>query len=162
APGFDRRRVLGIAVAGIAGIVLVFVLNRTDALKEEASGTMQKRLDYWTATVHMIRDHPWLGVGPGHFGRFYPRYMKETAFQKIKDPHNFALEIWSTCGIFALLALMVALAAFFWQTRRTWFDSQRDRDKEDAVGQARWPFYLGGMGGLTLAFVLWSLDLSKE
>ena len=56
---------LGIAVAVIAGIVLVFVLNRTDALKEEASGTMQKRLDYWTATVHMIRDHPWLGVGPG-------------------------------------------------------------------------------------------------
>src|SRR5439155_21662108 len=109
----DKRRLLGIATAVVACILLVFVLNRTDALKEEASGTMQKRLDYWTATVHMIRDHPWLGVGPGHLGRFYPRYMKETAFQKIKDPHNFALEMWSTYGIFALLALLVAISWLF-------------------------------------------------
>jgi tetratricopeptide (TPR) repeat protein len=147
-------------------ILLVFFLNRTDALKEEAPETLQKRLDYWSATVKMIRDHPWLGVGPGHFGRFYPRYMKETAFQKIKDPHNFALEIWSTCGIFALLALMVVIAGFFWQTRRTWFEiengSETEQHKEKALTETRWPFYLGGMAGLTLAFVLWTLDLSKE
>src|SRR5262249_44190869 len=116
-----KRRLLLSGSAGVATILLVFFLNRTDALKGEASETMQKRLDYWTATWSMIRDHPWLGVGPGHFGRFYPRYMKETAFQKIKDPHDFALEIWSTCGIAALLALGVVIGAFLWRTRKAWF-----------------------------------------
>ena len=179
----DRRRLLGIAAAVVAGIVLVFVLNRTDALKEEASGTMQKRLDYWTATVRLIRDHPWIGVGPGHFGRFYPRYMKETAFQKIKDPHNFVLEMWATCGIFALLALLVAIGGFFWLTRRSWLetpaadatrrsespvatrlpaDREPESDRETSLKETGWPFYLGGMAGLTLAFVLWTFDLGKE
>jgi O-antigen ligase len=168
APGSDRRRLLGIATAVVAAVLLVFFLNRTDALKEEASGTMQKRFDYWTATVSMIRDHPWLGVGPGHFGRFYPRYMKETAFQKVKDPHNFALEMWSACGIFALLALLVAIGGFFWQTRRAWFESEKDQEKDQlglqeiATKDTGWPFYLGGMAGLTLGFVLWALDLGKE
>jgi tetratricopeptide (TPR) repeat protein len=88
--------------------------------------------------------------------------MKETAFQKIKDPHNFALELWSTCGIAALLALAVAIAAFFWRTRRAWVETQNGQENETAISEARWPFYLGGMGGLTLAFVLWSLDLGRE
>jgi hypothetical protein len=174
----DRRRLLGIVAAVVAGILLVFALNRTDALKEEASGTMQKRLDYWTATVAMIRDHPWLGVGPGHFGRFYPQHMKETAFQKIKDPHNFVLEMWATCGVFALLALLVAIGGFFWLTRRCWLetpganawpgpprlatDTEQESDRETGPKATGWPFYLGGMAGLTLAFVLWTFDLSKE
>jgi len=168
APRSDKWRLLGVATAVVAVILLVLFLNRTDALKEEAPATMQKRLDYWSATWSMIRDHPWLGVGPGHFGRFYPRYMKETAFQKIKDPHNFVLEIWSTCGIFAVLALLVAVVAFFWQIRRAWFDTENgpEKEKEPSKGgvlvESGWPFYVGGMLGLLLALVLWSLDLSKE
>ena len=55
----------------------------------------------------MIRDQPWFGVGPGNFGRHYPRYMAPTDFEKVKDPHNFALEIWASCGILALLAFLV-------------------------------------------------------
>jgi O-Antigen ligase len=162
APGSDKRRLLGIASAAIAAVLLVFLLNRTDALKEEAPETLQKRLDYWSATVRMIRDHPWLGVGPGHFGRFYPRYMNETAFQKITDPHNFVLEIWATCGILALLALLIALATFFWQTRRAWFAPELQQEKEPDQGRIHWEFYLGGMAGLILGFVLWTMDLSQQ
>src|SRR6185437_1294611 len=71
------------------------------------------RLEYWETTWRMIRERPWLGVGPGNFGENYTRLMPESAEEKIKDPHNFALEIWATCGIFALLAMLVALVAFF-------------------------------------------------
>jgi len=163
-----KSRLAGIATAIIAVILLVLFVNRADPLKEEASGTLQKRRDYWSATLGMIRDHPWLGVGPGHFGRFYPRYMHETAYQKIKDPHNFALEMWSTCGIVALVALMVTSAAFFWKTRNVWVGSQWEREQESEQEQerggarTRWEFYLGGMAGLILGFLLWTLDLSKE
>src|SRR5205823_12113091 len=87
---------------------------------------------------------------------------------KIKDPHNFALEIWSNCGVFAVLAFLVALVAFFWQIRRAWFDTRNGRENEkeprkgDVLVESSWPFYVGGMVGLLLAFVLWSFDLSKE
>src|SRR4029077_8048320 len=98
-------------------------------------GTMQKRFDYWSATVRMIRDHPLLGVGPGHFGRFYQRYMKETAFQQIKDPHNFALEIWATCGIVALIALLAAFAALFWKTRGIWLGGEVQMEQEEKTSR---------------------------
>jgi O-antigen ligase len=161
-----KRRLAGVAAGVVAVIMLAMFVSRTDPLKEEASGTLQKRLDYWSATVRMIRDHPWLGVGPGHFGRFYPRYMKETAYQKIKDPHNFALEMWATCGVVALIALLIAMAAFFWKTRGVWLGSQLEQEKEQEqeVGRERihWEFYMGGMAGLILGFLLWTTDLSKE
>src|SRR5262249_3472578 len=76
--------------------------------KEE--GGLQARLTYWPATVKMIADRPWWGVGPGNFGNAYPRYMLPSATEQIKDPHNFALEMWATAGLFALIGLVLALA----------------------------------------------------
>jgi tetratricopeptide (TPR) repeat protein len=94
-----------------------------------------------------------LGVGPGGFGSHYLRYMAPTARETIKDPHNFVLEIWATSGVFALLALLVALALFFWRTRYAWFEPDPEPSAEPA-GPLRWEFYVGGMVGLTLGFVL--------
>src|SRR5207248_976603 len=122
--------------------------------------------DYWAATWHMIRDgqHPrffWLGVGPGIFSHYYPRFMLPTTWEEVKDPHNFALEIWATSGVFAVIALLVALAAFF---RSVWPAVRDPRPAEAEPGETRrpWEFYLGGMAGLILGFVLWALGQSGD
>jgi tetratricopeptide (TPR) repeat protein len=129
---------------------------------EKTQISMTKRLDYWTASWQMIKDHPWLGVGPGQFGRFYPRYMEETAFEKITNPHNFALEMWATCGLFALAALGAALIAFFWRARSAWLQSGTIPTNDETATTVRWEFYLGGMAGLFLGFVLWTYDLTGD
>jgi hypothetical protein len=116
-----------------------------------------KRTDYWIATWSMIREHPWLGVGPGNFGRLYTTYMLPRAFEQIKDPHNFILEVWATGGVFALIALVVALALFF---RRTCFMPRQTRRQTDT--NTRWEFYLGGLAGLVLGFVLRSMGQSAD
>src|SRR5262249_10091160 len=103
-------------------------------------------------------EHPrflWLGVGPGNFGRYYPRFMAPTAFEDVKDPHNFVLEMWATTGVFALIALAVALGAFF----RTVWPMLRDPLPSEAAGTeggTRGEFYLGAMVGLLLAYILWA------
>ncbi|HTU88578.1 MAG TPA: hypothetical protein VMF69_00640, partial [Gemmataceae bacterium] len=85
--------------------------------------------------------------------------------EKIKDPHNFALEMWATCGVFAALALLAALAAFFVQIIRARSTSEgvSSANSEESFAHAsgsdenmsiRWEFYLGGMFGLLLGFVL--------
>jgi O-antigen ligase len=135
--------------------------------------SMTKRLGYWSATWNMITDGKhlgqfWLGVGPGNFGRHYPRYMAETASEKITDPHNFALEIWATAGVFALAALLTALGAFFWKTRHVWTTPQQQDPKEERPPDSeirfatRWEFYLGGMAGLILGFILSSFNQSRD
>jgi O-antigen ligase/tetratricopeptide (TPR) repeat protein len=129
---------------------------------EKVQFSKTKRLDYWAATWAMIRDHSWLGVGPGQFGRFYPRYLRETAFEKITNPHNFALEMWSTCGFFALVAVGAAFIAFFWRTRSVWVERGAGPANGEAPLLPRWEFYLGAMAGLILGFVLWTQDLSGD
>src|SRR5262249_44904579 len=137
------------------------------------------RTEYWTATWAMIGDHPWLGVGPGNFGRHYPRYMAATAFEKIQDPHNFILEIWATCGLFALLVLSATLGVFFcrvWSVVRSPWSEPRPIGSEEAAGcslsvaalttdyrsSQRWDFYFAGMAGLILGFVIRAGDLSAD
>jgi hypothetical protein len=123
--------------------------------------TIAQRLEYWQTTWQMIRERPWLGVGPGNFGENYPRLMPDNSEEKIKDPHNFALEMWATCGVFALLTLTAALAAFFSQVVR-WLGSwvvndptiQPPNHLTIQPPEVRWEFYLGGMVGLVLGFVL--------
>src|SRR5262249_7118374 len=96
-------------------VLLTFTWFLFPSVIAKAWRSIGLRTEYWTATWAMIGDHPWLGVGPGNFGRHYPRYMTATAFEKIQDPHNFILEIWATCGLFALLLLLAALGVFFFR-----------------------------------------------
>lgn len=123
-----------------------------------ATRTVSLRMEYWTATVAMIRDHPWLGVGPGNYGRFLLRYLSPTASETVKDPHNFALEVWATAGIGALAGLLATLAMFFWRVGSFVFRTPAERElRMDAEMQGRGGvFYLGGMFGLLLGFALWA------
>ena len=112
----QKKQTLVIAAIGVVGLtaVLLFVGFRSFG---KNTGTMAARLDYWRATAQMIAAQPCLGTGPGNFGGYYPRYMAETAGEKIKDPHNFVLELWATGGIFVLAAMLVALGGVFWYGR---------------------------------------------
>jgi O-antigen ligase len=154
------RRVL----AGLVGLavlvgVMVTALRDSGGVVRLARESMEKRLEYWAGTWQMIQDpvHPrhfWIGVGPGNFGRLYPRYMLPDAIEKVQDPHNFALETWACCGVFALVAILAGVALFFWRTRSFWTAADSEPATEKTPGPPRWEFYVGGMIGLVLAFVL--------
>jgi hypothetical protein len=128
--------------------------------KEE--GTVALRLQYWEATRKIIEARPWLGVGPGNFGANYTLFMAPEAWEKIKDPHNFLLEVWATSGLFALLALVVLLAAFFVRIGKELLSGEPGASVSPGVAtpgltlepSVPWEFYVGGMFGLLLGFVL--------
>jgi O-antigen ligase len=149
-------RLLGlIAVAGLALLLLLaFALGPGPG---QGLGDLTRE---WSAASAMIRDHPWLGVGAGNYGRHYPQYMAPTAPAVADQPGSFVLEVWATLGLPALLTLGVALVAFF---RRTLSFAPgapvRAADDEETT---RWEFYEGGMIGLLVGFVCRALPLSGE
>jgi tetratricopeptide (TPR) repeat protein len=164
-----RRRWAAYRSWVVAGMVILagagVALGTTSAGRELVAKPFRSfalRLDYWRATWAMIRDHFWLGVGPGSFGRFYPHYVLKTAWERIKDPHNLFLEMWATAGVFAFVALVVAVLAFFWRVRSAASASQLDIGKPtDAEeensgfgGRTPWEYYLGGMAGLLIGFMV--------
>jgi hypothetical protein len=141
-----------LVLAGAAYGVYASGLWTTGIGKE--SGTIALRLDYWRTTWHIIIGRPWLGVGPGNFGPAYTRHMDENALEKIKDPHDFALEVWATSGVFALIALLTALVAFFVTAVRQVPRGEDDRRGPEDESPLRWEYYVGGMFGMLVGFLL--------
>jgi O-antigen ligase len=150
---------------GVAGLVALSMLIAVAAafkgldfeVLSEIPKSLGFRLQYWQATVAMIKDHPILGVGPGNFQDYYTQYKLPTASEEIRDPHNFLLEVWATSGSFALVALCVALLSCGWRTLRSAGGPMRpeaalakaaEGEQTDSVK------YLlgGGAGGFLFAF----------
>ncbi|MDD4786001.1 MAG: O-antigen ligase family protein [Pirellulales bacterium] len=156
------RRVL--LAAGLAGFLLALVvagaigLGQLDAeVLSEAPKSLGYRMEYWRATLAIIRDAPVFGCGPGNFQEWYTAYKLPEASEEIADPHNFLFEVWATAGSPAALLLCVFLAAFAVCNLRS----------REAAGQEACPptmrpgadeapprgpatIYLGGLAGLGL------------
>jgi O-antigen ligase len=85
--------------------------KKTDFIKVNSVHTFDLRLSLWNNTIKMFKDHPLLGVGPGNWQIFFPKYGLNNIDEKsTKDgyttyqrPHNDWLWIASELGIFGLI-----------------------------------------------------------
>lgn len=118
ASGFTKRsRIPFRLVAGVIALVVVtgWGLIHFGGLDRqvltEAPKSLQYRLQYWSATLPLIKDHVWLGVGPGQFRSNYLFYKLPEASEEISDPHNLFLDAAANGGIFSLLGLIAICAA---------------------------------------------------
>lgn len=143
---------------------------------------LERAGEVWPAAWSLVRDHLLAGVGPAQFAYFYPRYMAETAGAKAVTAGNAVLELWAEAGVFAVLALAAVAVLVARAVWRWWYveasrgnrppGSARARPGANAPGpgatQAEsepvlaWEFYLGGMIGLVLAFILRAAHAAQE
>jgi len=113
--GRTRGRVPQIAMAAVvlfAAVAAFFIYaRRAEIGAHPGSDPISLRLGNWRVAAGMIRDHPILGVGPGRFPVFYPRYlvpgMNETQFA-----HNSYLQLAATWGAWTLAPLAFLIVAF--------------------------------------------------
>jgi len=171
----------GFALVAIAILVIGYQL-----LSHQPIGRLiDTGLDAWATTSAVIRERPWLGVGPGNFSREYPAFLTSAAQMKITEPPSFLLEIAANYGLIGLAAVVATIALFFWRAVPAMASGVR-KPPEQSVGdsgvsrganpprspesagdsgvsqgahaprspQTNWEFYLGGMAGLTLGFML--------
>ena len=81
------------------------------------------RLNLWRASLNMIADHPWLGVGLDNFLYAYRgRYIFDAAWQEpnLNHPHNIILDFATRLGLLGLLAggwMIAWLARLLWQVQ---------------------------------------------
>jgi len=105
-----------VAAAALAAIPLLR-LPRFASLFETGGGSTFFRLNLWRATLSMIRDHPWLGVGLDNFlYQYRSRYILPDAWQEpdLSHPHNFLLDHWARLGVLGAAA-GIWLQAAFWK-----------------------------------------------
>ena len=108
---------IGIAVLSIGVGTLIWSLRSYIDHGENLSG----RTLMWAAAAQLVRDHPWLGVGPGNYSQAFvaggyaadipPEYVG------LQNAHNMFLHVSVEAGVFATLCLSVFM---LWALRACW------------------------------------------
>ena len=131
---FDWARWRGLAVALMAGLVIAAAGYATSsglqqrvklvateiAAWQPGQGSQTSsglRMDYYTNSLAIIRDHPVFGVGTGGFEKAYAEKIRNTAMSPSNNPHNQYLLITAQLGVIGLVALLY-LFHVEWRTAR--------------------------------------------
>jgi len=77
----------------------------------EALGASQSRWGIWQDTLHLIRQHPWLGSGFGTFGLAFPAVQTTFLSMFVNHAHSDYLELASELGL--PMGLLVLSAVFY-------------------------------------------------
>ncbi|MFM9960163.1 MAG: O-antigen ligase family protein [Planctomycetaceae bacterium] len=99
----------GVVVLGVAVTAAVVSGGLDKAVWSEAPKSVRYRLEYWQGTWATIREHFWLGTGPGNFRDHYLAHKLPESSEEIADPHNFILDVWANAGIFGLIGLLACV-----------------------------------------------------
>jgi O-antigen ligase len=118
------RRVQRMLVAGgILTAVALAAAAGSGALDKEvildAPRSLQFRLFYWLGTIDFLRDHPWVGPGPGNFRQAYLQYKYPEASEEIRDPHNALLEAWTSGGLISLCGILICVVVLLRSMQRS-------------------------------------------
>lgn len=64
-------------------------------------------------TLHMVRSHPWAGVGVGCFETVFPNYLTFATDQHWTHAHNDVFEAAAETGLPGVVIILVSLVFFF-------------------------------------------------
>ncbi len=133
-------------------VILLFTFAASAALWQAASGklphvvspvssSLRARVEIWSVSWALIKDHPILGVGLGTFEPAYQAKLRELLAEQsntrslvpqpplnlplewvVRDPHNIILSFWLNTGLLGLLSLSALLALAL---RRSWVQDPR-------------------------------------
>jgi putative inorganic carbon (hco3(-)) transporter len=110
------------------------LLEDDPADRQQADGAIRGRTTSMLAALHVFRDYPILGVGPGQFRQYYLQYVDnpDIKFRDIRTTrraHTLYFEMGAETGVFGLglfVLIAVLLARSLWQWRERW----KGRDDE--------------------------------
>lgn len=153
-----QRKALALVTALLAVAIVITIAtphdywNRFSAIwSPEAShvsakldqGTVQQRLELWQSSYDMVRDHPWLGVGPGNFPNVV--FFYNPALSNL-PAHNSIAAIAAETGIPALiffLGLIVSILTIL--VRKTAMTGSRNHQATRMLLAALIGFLVGGL-----------------
>jgi len=132
------RRLLLIAPLAVVLLVAVAVPSplRAKILSafDPASPSVSERLYFWESGLHMLRDAPLLGLGPGGVKIYYPEYKNPAARRPgTSHLHNDALQIAVERGLLGLAAWLAIWVAFLYHAVRIYRALPRGRSDAAAL-----------------------------
>lgn len=79
-----------------------------------ADTSIGQRMEFYRATIEVIKQHPWVGAGTGGFKQAYAGQVRDTSLPATHNPHNEYLMVGAQLGLAGLL-LLLGLFAVQWR-----------------------------------------------
>jgi putative inorganic carbon (hco3(-)) transporter len=136
------RRLIGVAVAApallmatVLSIPLGLLLLQPQLFAEARAISFDLRPLVWLAALHMLRDHPLLGIGLDQFVYYYSSHFSAHPYwitalngqptqvwrePDLAHPHNLVLDLWLSMGLAGLLAFTAFAGATLRRGVRLW------------------------------------------
>jgi len=111
------------------------------------------RLVLWDTALRMWRDHPWFGVGPGHYDHRYRTYRPPAVQLQAEFAHNDYLNVLADWGLVGSVILLLALVALGVGLVKVWRHVRRSENEFSSNRSNKFAFVLGGTIAL-LAFLI--------
>ena len=106
------RRLVPLLVLSLGGVLLAITITQVEPIRTRVASLLAGRgdssnnfrINVWLAAIDMVKDRPWLGIGPGNtaFNSIYPLYQ-QPKFNAL-SAYSVPLEILVEMGIPGLLA----------------------------------------------------------
>jgi O-antigen ligase len=99
----------------------------TDQVEYRFATSAASRADIYEMNLHIISEHPILGVGLNQYQSYFAQYQVEVLGEKLNESHipphghNFFMHMWNSLGVAGFLAMLILVAGIFWRTK---FDSR--------------------------------------
>ena len=127
--------------------------HRVEAALAGGKVELDMRQDIWDATVRMWRDHPWVGVGPGHFNLRFPEYRPASIQLQPDRAHNEYLNVlvdWGAAGAAIVAGVLGLLVA---GVLKTWRFVRRSEREFKSNRSDKFAFVAGAAFGLVALLV---------
>ncbi len=115
---------VGTLTAGVLVGLIPPVFHRIALEFQNTNGTTlfgrAGRLELWSATLQMLRQHPLFGAGLSGFAERIGPFWNANHPERFIDPHNIVLNFWVETGVLGLIAFAWILVRAFQVSWRGW------------------------------------------
>jgi O-antigen ligase len=115
----SRKKFLLLVIAVLFLSILFFSQRNTEKFQNFANfsrSSFESRIMIWKVSSAILKDHPFLGIGPGNFQNFYLDYQKKFPPYlewAVPQPHNLFLAFYLQCGLLGLIGFLWLIFLFF-------------------------------------------------
>jgi tetratricopeptide (TPR) repeat protein/O-antigen ligase len=129
-----RSKLFWTAVVLSAVIVLAFVLVLLPDYVRRRT-TLDIRIQMWKCAVETVIQHPFLGVGPGGYGRALRSCVAPgtDTYERFTTAHNLYLNIAAESGIVGIAAFAILLVGLVLRIRDRWARAAYELDHTEVI-----------------------------
>lgn len=116
---FQSKKMI-LILAGCTLVISAFILVSTPVVErvmtlaeKDESASMEGRIKAWAGTMDLIKDHPYIGTGPGTYAVEFTKYQPPGLGSMYIQAHNDYLHFTANMGLIIVPVILWILFVFF-------------------------------------------------